>query len=177
MGAGHRLNCTDVENVTGSNLADAVAGNSSGNVLSGLLGNDTLFGEDGNDTLSGGGGNDVMTGGAGRDQMSGNAGADDFDFNATAESGTAFATRDTIIGFQHLTDDIDLSTIDAKASVNGNNPFAFIGGAAFSAEGQVRVRQAGGDTYIDINTSGNSGAEMSIKLEGLITLTAADFIL
>jgi Ca2+-binding RTX toxin-like protein len=176
----------EIEHVTGSNLDDAVTGNTTANSLNGMAGNDVLFGEDGADTLNGGAGNDDLRGGAnadiiigglGRDTLQGNAGYDDFVFNTVPESGVSPALRDTIIGFQHNIDDIDLSTIDASAGTAGNNAFTFVGGAAFSAEGQIRVRQVGGDTYVDVNTTGATGVEMTIKLEGLVTVTAVDFIL
>jgi hypothetical protein len=109
--------------------------------------------------------------------MEGADGSDVFHYLVVTDSGTTAATRDVVTGFKHLSDSIDLSAIDANAGIGGNNSFTFIGGAGFSAEGQVRVRQSGGDTFFDINTTGTAGADMSIKLAGLITLTAADFIL
>lgn len=175
-----------IENVSGSSLADAIVGSGVANVLAGLGGDDMLIGEDGRDTISGGSGNDKILGGqkgdlligsAGRDTISGGGGPDRFDYNALSDSGAANTARDTIIGFQHNADQIDLSNIDAKAHVSGNNAFSFIGASAFTAEGQVRVIQFGGDTIILVNTEGAGGAEMSIKLDGLHTVTAGDFIL
>ena len=65
--------------------------------------------------------------------MTGGVGADDFDFNAVAEIGNG-ATRDVITDFVHLTDDIDLSTIDANGAAAGNTAFSFLAaqGAAFT---------------------------------------------
>ena len=71
--------------------------------------------------------------------MTGGAGADDFDFNTVAEMGNG-ATRDVITDFAHLSDDIDLSTIDANGAAAGNTAFTFLAanGAAFTgAAGQL----------------------------------------
>lgn len=58
---------TDIEEVAGSDHADA---------LSGTLGSDLLLGEAGDDTLSGSGGDDSLYGGAGEDRLMGGSGAD-----------------------------------------------------------------------------------------------------
>jgi Ca2+-binding RTX toxin-like protein len=91
-------------------------------LLFGLGGNDQLFGHDGNDTL---------TGGLGRDFLTGNAGRDLFDFNSKTES-VKGANRDVISDFNQAVDDrIDLSNIDARADIAGNQAFKFIGTAGF----------------------------------------------
>ena len=90
------------------------------------------------------------------------------------------ATRDLIQGFTlgGGGDKIDLSSIDAMAGTAGNQAFAFIGNAAFSAEGQIRFDVVAGHTIIEINTAGVSGAEMGIDLAGALPgLNAASFVL
>jgi Ca2+-binding RTX toxin-like protein len=56
-----------IENVNGSNSADAISGDTLGNILRGVGGNDALDGRAGNDTLVGGAGADSLVGGAGDD--------------------------------------------------------------------------------------------------------------
>ena len=114
----------NVENLT---LTGAAAINGTGNTLNNVIignaANNILTGSSGIDALNGGTGNDVLIGGAGKDAMTGDAGADDFDFNSIAEIGNG-ATRDIIRDFVHLTDDLDLSTIDANGAAIGNTPSA-----------------------------------------------------
>ena len=56
-----------VENISGSNHADALTGDGGDNVLNGRGGSDVLEGRGGNDTLDGGSGADTMRGGSGND--------------------------------------------------------------------------------------------------------------
>jgi Ca2+-binding RTX toxin-like protein len=107
----------------------------------------------------------------------GGTGKDIFDFNETSESGTNEETADFIADFSKFNDRLDLSGIDARALTNANDAFQFIGQTAFSAPGQVRVYISGFDTIVEVNTNGNSGAEMVIVVNGKWTLAAADFIL
>lgn len=174
--------------ITGDNLRDVMAGGDGNDILRGMDGDDVLRGGTGNDTLQGLNHNDVLSGqdgldaiigGPGRDLMTGGLGADRFDFDSLRDSGLTVAGRDRITDFTHLTDDIDLRTIDAKASIPGNDVFAFRGTLAFSAEGQVRVVQLGLNTIVELNTSGATGAEMSIQLDNVTAtaLTLADFFM
>lgn len=52
-----------------------------------------------------------------------------------------------------------------------------MGGAAFTAEGQVRVTESGGDTLVEVNTTGADGAEMAFLLRGVTGMVEGDFIL
>jgi serralysin len=169
-GLGGPETVANVEVIVGTQANDTVAGSTVA---------ETMLGGAGTDRLNGAGGNDVLTGGAGRDVLIGGGGFDRFDFNALAESGKTSATRDAILGFTHLQDDLDFSTIDARASVAGNQAFTFIGGANFTTEGQIRAVQAGADTILEINTKGVNGAEMTVELSNFAanTLSVADFIL
>jgi len=142
-------------------------------------GNDLISGGNGDDLLFGGGGGDTMDGGAGIDQLTGSKGADIFSFTSTSHSGPTAATRDTIMDFTHGVDKIDVSAIDAREATAIDNNFAFIGSDAFTAAGQIRAVQSGDDTILLFNTSGASGAEMSIRLFDFTasTLTPGDFVL
>ena len=100
---------------TGNATANTINGNNAANVLAGMTGNDTL---------NAGGGNDLLIGGLGKDLMIGGLGNDRFDFNIVAEIGKGI-TRDVIVGFTHLTDKIDLGTIDANGAAGGHT-FTFL---------------------------------------------------
>ena len=76
-------------------------------------------------------------------------------------------------------DRIDLHLIDGDSSTAFNNALQFIGTAAFSAVGQVRVEEKNGDAYIEINNGGTLDADMVIilsKFDGTL-LGLEDFIL
>lgn len=128
------------ENVTGSAYGDTLNGNVLNNVLLGGAGSDILDGFIGNDTLDGGRGSDRLTGGIGNDI---------FQFS-DADGG-----YDVITDFVSRVDKIDLSAIDAKTNVAGNDAFTFIGSAAFSGvSGQVRF--AGGVVSGDVDGDGSA---------------------
>lgn len=122
--------------------------------------------------LTGGAGNDRLTGGKGADSLTGGAGADRFVFATLADS--TLAAPDQITDFTHLVDRIDLSAIDARAG-GSNNAFSFIGGAAFSANGQLRYDAATGLLSGDVNN--DRQADFAIQLATGLTLSAADFVL
>lgn len=161
-----------IENLTGSNYADSLRGNDFDNVISGLQGNDLLYGRGGNDRMAGGAGNDYLSGNAGNDTLWGEAGIDQlegglgadalyggadndqFIFRATSDT-PAGAGRDVIFDLDDFGDDfINLSLMPGVSS--------FIGTAAFSAAGQVRLMQAGAHVLVQINTVGAGGAEAEI---------------
>jgi Ca2+-binding RTX toxin-like protein len=158
-----------IERLAGTNQGDRLRGD-------GLV--NRLAGNGGDDTLEGMNGNDILVGGLGLDRLTGGLGIDRFDFDSIAESTAAAAGRDIIADFNEAaTDKIDLSTIDANSALAGNNAFSFIGAAAFTGLGQVRVIQTATTTFIDINTTGSTAADMRIQLTGLHTLDVADFVL
>lgn len=66
----------NIENLTGSALADELTGSSAANVLRGGGGADRLLGMAGGDALHGDAGNDTLNGGGGADRMYGGAGND-----------------------------------------------------------------------------------------------------
>ena len=169
---------------TGSNNNEQFFGTRFNDVLVANGGNDKIWGADGKDQLYGGIGNDTLTGGLGRDLLIGGAGKDVFDFNALKESGKTGATRDVIKDFQHKVDDIDLKTIDANSKAAGDQKFGFIGSAAFHhVAGELRYQQfnnpgkAHDFTMVEGDVNGDGTADFQIKLMGLKTLTAGDFVL
>lgn len=159
--------------------AFAGTGNALDNRIVGGAGNDTLTGGAGNDTLLGDGGADRLIGGAGADQLLGGAGVDTFVFTSSADSGNTVGRRDVILDFEVGTDRIDLTAIDARPG-GALNAFSWIGGQAFSAQGQLRVRldQASGQSILEANTDNNlATAELSIGLVASSnTLRASDFL-
>ena len=163
----------------GGNGQDVLFGGNQNDTLNGNDGNDILYGEAGNDQLFGDAGNDILAGGLGRDYEVGGAGVDRFKFSALTDSGVTGATADMLADFVHLTDKIDVSDIDARATQSGNQAFTFIGSANFSAAGQIRYffDAASQDTVVLFNTDNDSAAEMVIKIDPHVTLSAIDFVL
>lgn len=51
----------------------------------------------------------------------------------------------------------------------------FVGAAAFSGTGQVRIRYDGGETLVEINLGVNLSPDMVIRLSGRVPLVASDF--
>lgn len=160
-------------------------GTSSGNTLSGGSGMDGFYGLGGNDTISGAGGNDFLDGGAGKDTLTGGAGKDIFDYDAVSESGNSSTSRDVIKDFVHLTDDIDLSGMDASAILAGNNAFTWRGTSAFttSTQGELRYQKYDNSgtsndyTIVYGDNDGDTASEFQIECRGLLNLTSADFFL
>lgn len=151
------------EHVFGTAFNDSISGNSAGNYL---------WGGQGNDTLRGGGGEDRLRGMEGADTLWGGSGADKF-YVSTDESGPTAAYRDTIKDFSEAEGDkIDLSGFRTGAD---DWEFDFVGGDAFTGIHQVRTEISGGNTYVTASVDG--GVDMSIRLDGVVTLEANDFIL
>lgn len=192
------------EHAFGGAGSDRIAGNAVGNVLRGatgndlisaLDGNDVLFGDAGNDVLAGGNGNDRLFGGAGVDNLNGGAGSDQLtgSYDIDLMTGGTEADRfiftnldeffavvgtglDRITDFQNGIDLIDLSTLDARFNLAGDQAFTFIGTAAITAFGQLSYRIAGGNTIISVGVNTTSALDV-IRLDGVHTMTAADFFL
>jgi endo-alpha-1,4-polygalactosaminidase (GH114 family)/Ca2+-binding RTX toxin-like protein len=137
-----------------------------------------LFGGKANDTLKGGGQADLIHGNLGADTLRGNGGADTFRYDSTAESNSG--ARDSILDFTPGTDKIDLSRIDARSDLAGDQAFAWIGSAAFSGvAGQLRAFQQSGSWIVEGDTNGDGIADLAIALtlQGATPLGAGDFLL
>ncbi|MCW1384127.1 hypothetical protein OLX02_14990 [Novosphingobium sp. KCTC 2891] len=138
------------DSVSGTAGNDVRHGGAGGDHIRGNDGDDRLFGEEGNDHITGDAGNDTISGGARADVISGGLGND------------------------------RVSAIDAIPSTVGDNAFAFVGTAAFTAAGQIRVEQVGADTLVSLNLDTNlATAEMSFILQAVAssTVSAVDFVL
>jgi len=164
-----------VENLEGSGRDDRLTGNDEVNLLLGGDGNDYLSGEADNDTLTGGAGDDTLTGGAGDDTLTGGAGADIFRYGGEASA----LGRDFIRDFLRGSDRIDLSSVDANGSEDGNPQFIWRGTSGFlpGIAGQVRYSLVGNDVVVEISTDQVSDPEATITIVGIDALSVADFIL
>lgn len=167
---------TVIENATGGSGNDKLIGNAAANTLKGNSGNDVMNGSLGDDVLFGANGRDVMAGGAGHDQ---------FVYTAAAQTTLLSTTCDVIADFVHLTDRINFGAMDASSVQAGDNAFVFTGTSGFGTSSAGGVRYAKFDnagtsndyTIIYCDTDADASSEFIIKLTGLITLTAADFVL
>jgi Ca2+-binding RTX toxin-like protein len=133
-----------------------------------------------NNTIIGNSAANIITGGAGQDAMTGGLGNDIFDFNLISETTKVATTRDIITDFTHLSDRIDLKTIDANSKVSLDQAFTFLAlkGAAFTGvAGQLHYLTSGTNTVVEGDINGDKIADFQIQLNGLKTLTAADFVL
>ena len=179
---------------TGNTLPNKIVGNDAANSISGGESADTLNGGNGNDTLVGGAGSDVLTGGAGVDTLTGENSAggtdtfvDTFKFDSITDMGIA-TRRDVITDFQTGTDKIDLRsfvTATATAAPVTFNLTGANGTASFTTTAnQIRWSFYGNGitnpyyAVVQGNTDTNPATvEFEIKLNGVIALVPADFIL
>jgi Ca2+-binding RTX toxin-like protein len=175
LGAGSLTATTALDltcSAVGSGLQ--IFGNNGANRLTGTSFVDTITGNSGIDVLAGGKGNDILIGGIGKDTLTGGANNDTFRFLA-GHSGVG-ANADVITDFDRAAmgdDRIDLSLLRGPALIYRHN-------GAFTAPGQVRILDvAGPDVIVEVNLSGNSVAEMQIRLTAttLASMAAGDFLL
>ena len=162
----------------GGTVDGTIHGGGGNDTIYGGLSDDAIFGDAGADVLKGGSGDDTLIGGPGHDFLKGGPGSDTFGFKALADS-AANAQRDRILDFHHGEDVIDISSIDAKAGVNGNQAFHFIGAADFSGttKGDLHAVNSGANTLVEGDTNGDGTANFSILVIGVHGLTTGDFIL
>jgi Ca2+-binding RTX toxin-like protein len=140
--------------------------------------NDILTGNDAADKLNGLAGNDTLIGGLGKDTLTGGVGSDLFKFISLNDSSPLPKQVDTITDFNHAQGDkIDLSDIDAKTEVEGDQAFTYIGTIAFStdATGQLRLDPKTGILYG--STNADVAPEFAILLSGIKNLVPEDFVL
>jgi hypothetical protein len=183
LNGNHDIHLTgDVNNNVCSGAGDdaVVAGNGN-DLLGGDTGSDFLMGGAGLDTRDGGVDDDDMRGGEGDDELHGELGsdiphggrgADLFYYVSLAESGRVSAGvvfQDRIRDFEAGGDTFDVCDVNDKGGTPQNDAQIFMGTGAFTAAGQLRVRQDGLDTILEINTSSSFGtAAMSVRPEGVV---------
>jgi Ca2+-binding RTX toxin-like protein len=163
-------------NGTGNALNNTLVGNTGNNILDAGDGNDRLTGGEGLDTLVGGIGNDTLTGGLGADLLTGGAGRDVFSFALLGESDPG--NPDIIADFIRGTDKLSVSAIDPSAAA-GDQAFVFIGAAGFGGAGvaEARVYNDGVNSFAAFDIGNGGAAEMLVRLNGVLALTASDFVL
>jgi Ca2+-binding RTX toxin-like protein len=165
------------DRLLGGNGDDRLFGDNGADILFGGIGDDRLDGGSGNDALFGDAGADRLTGGLGTDQLTGGSGNDRFIFGTTAES-VVGANRDQILDFTRGSDRIDLSGIDARTNVGGNQSFNYIGSNAFTGvSGQLHF--VGGILSGDVNGDGIADFEIAVQFASGVPqlLNNGDFIL
>lgn len=173
-----------VKNVEWIKLGDAndiAFGSTLANTLDGGKGADNLYGLAGNDVLLGGDGADKLDGGLGKDIMTGGADSDSFIFRSIKDSGILATTRDVITDFTQGADKLDLSRMDAGATLTlhfaGNLADPGFAQAFDGTKGMIQYTFTGTQTVISIDTTGDKKADFSLALDGHINLTGTDFIL
>ncbi|MGO4129763.1 S8 family serine peptidase, partial [Inquilinus sp. YAF38] len=151
---------TRIENLSGSQVGDALFGSAGANTLSGWWGDDVLVGAGGQDTLTGG------------------AGADRFAYGSAWESQVG-AGSDRITDFSHAQGDkVDLAVIDANTGLAGNQAFTFIGGGLYTHHaGELRFAVAASVTTIAGDINGDGVSDFHIRLSGMVGLVVGDFVL
>jgi Ca2+-binding RTX toxin-like protein len=197
---------------------DEIQGRGGDDWLRGDGGNDFIYGGEGNDTIEGGSDGDTIDGGSGadfvwaglgHDRMTGGADADTFYFASWSDFESdpyinlfgAFEC-DGIKDFEQGVDKIDVSAIDARPDIAGDQAFRFdatpdglfgfggldqllpddaelgrYAGPLINADaGEIEYRHEGGYTFVYLSP-GDQYKRADIVLEGYITLTASDFIL
>ena len=145
----------------------------------------TLIGNDFSNVLEGDVTADRLVGNAGADRLFGDRGADDlrggedadlFVFKSVRD--LSLERRDVIRDFGDGDDVISLKAIDADVSHRGNQAFEFVGSDRFSdTAGELRAVASGKATVVMGDTDGDGSADFAIRLAGIHTLEAADFIL
>lgn len=121
----------------------------------------------------------ILVAGYGREYMFGGSGANVFTYLTPTGSSTQ-ASSTTITGFDPAKDVIDLSQIDADLATGGEQTFTFIGTSAFSGSGaQVRYQQntANDTTTVQATLAGYTSSQLTITINGLVSLSSANFAL
>ena len=141
-----------IENAIGGSGADTIIGNAAANVL------------------RGGAGNDVIDGNGGADSLYGGTGADRFVFNQLSDSQSGAIDR--IFDFETGLDRIDLSGIDARTNVTGDQAFSLV--ASFTrVSGQLTRTYSSttNTTTISGDVNGDGVADFVLFVTGQVANT------
>lgn len=151
---------------------DVILGGDGNDTLHGMDGDDVLYGKLGLDELHGGNGRDVLQGGGGGDRLYGGEGADRFVYQALMGEDYLGASE-AILDFAFFDGDrIDLSGIDARPGIAGNQALRFVDGNAFTGAGgeviTVLLNLGGGQYFrsVEVDIDGDRYAELSIGVQG-----------
>jgi len=174
---------TEVENIVGSDFADYLAGDDNANILTGGLGNDNiiahagddiLFGGEGNDPLFGSSGNDVIYGGNGNDALYGGSGSDIIRGEDGTDTIWGGANADIFV-FENLTDSNSIGGFDTIKDFQKGVDLIDLSGLA--DEGITSFSDLSlGTVNFQIMEISSDNYDFKITLDGLILLTASDFV-
>lgn len=160
----------------GSSGRDTASGGKDDDRLFGGVGSDRLNGNSGNDVLKGGNGSDTLVGGQGTDLMFGGAdSASDVFIFFDINNSTADQNRDRIFDFVSGVDKIKLAGIDADIQTAGDQAFIF-GDHSVVANG-IWTTAFNGNLTVWADVTGDNTADFSVRLMGVATVVATDFIL
>jgi serralysin len=132
------------------------------------------------DVITGSSGANKLTGSGGLDALEGGGGADHFVYVKTSDAPVFSDLAEQIIDFSRTQGDkIDLSAIDARTGVDGNQAFNFVGRAEFSnVKGQLRFEQNTPNQMLVLgDVNGDGRADFQFLVDGLASMIRADFIL
>jgi Ca2+-binding RTX toxin-like protein len=155
------------DTLRGGDGGDTVAGGSGSDLLFGDAGYDLLLGHWGNDRLDAGSEGAVLDGQEDADLLIGGSGADTFRVWLATDS--AVDQGDRVRNFVQGQDVLDFANIFS-------NGFDFVGADEFSGAGnEVRAFFNRGQTVVYGDVDGDKAPDFQLTLEGLYTLTDADF--
>lgn len=143
---------------------------------------ENLYGGFGKDRLLGDYHGNTLHGGKGADILGGGFGDDIFLYTSLSDSGPDEATRDVIMDFNgkgtdgKIGDRINLVAIDANTVRPGHQTFSVRGQVAGS-HGVWYQAEENGNVVVFADVDGDAGADFSIRLLGVESLSRTDFIL
>ncbi|MSP82356.1 MAG: hypothetical protein EXQ94_05335 [Alphaproteobacteria bacterium] len=171
---------TSIENITGSDFADAIAGDGQGNSVLGGNGNDVINGAGGDDFIRGQGDDDVIQGDGGGDVLHGDTGNDDIFGDLGDDLVLGEDGNDTLgggNGADRLGDGNDVDKLNGGAgndelevSADGADGDTFNGGADTDT---LDLGQASGATTVDLsvvvaqNLGGGFGTDVVLNIENI----------
>ena len=159
------LTVQGIENVVGSEADDDIRGDGLANGLWGGKGTDWLEGRGGDDLLAGGEGSDLLAGGAGHDRFQFGAGA-----TGSGDFILDFVRGEDLLAIERA--GFGLAADYALSLVVGAAP------QANAAKPQFLFETGTGRLWFDADGSGSEwDATWVATLDGVTTLTAADFVL
>jgi Ca2+-binding RTX toxin-like protein len=167
----------DVYHGENGRVFGAVWGQAGNDLLVGGAFADMLGGGSGNDTVTGGAGADTLTGSTGADLLSAGAGADVFRFATAGESvGDAIVASGGALAFAGAGapggDRIDVSAIDANATLAGSQHFVF---GTSQDIGRLWAVDVGNATHIRGNVAGGAAPEFDLAINDGAMLHAGDY--
>lgn len=158
-------------------VAGSVWGQAGDDLLVGGASADVLAGGSGDDTVTGGGGADTLTGASGADLVSGGGGEDVLRFGAAADSlGDMIVASGGALAFEGAGaaggDRIDVSAIDANASLAGNQAFVF---GTSQGLGRLWAVDVDDVTHVRGNVTGDTAPEFDLAIADGAGVQAADY--